>query len=99
MLIRWWRSRHAHSSYRPRETQRTRASQRLTFRPFAEPLEDRTLLSAGNLDPTFGGAGTVVTSFPSAVAAGNAVAIQSDGKIVVAGSATVGGVSEFAVTR
>jgi len=55
----------------------------------------------GSLDTTFGGTGTVFTSF-----GGNdqpvAVAVQPDGKIVVAGtssSTTAGGGSSFAIAR
>ena len=50
--------------------------------------------AGGDLDPTFGDAGKVVTTYPNGAAA-NEVAIQPDGKIVVAG--WVGG--RFAVAR
>jgi len=40
---------------------------RSTFRPRLETLEDRYLLSAGALDPTFGSGGTVTTSFAQGV--------------------------------
>ena len=57
-----------------------------------ECIEDRTLLSAGTLDAGFGNLGRVVTDLTavSGVAAdvANSVAIQSDGKYVVAGSST-----------
>ena len=42
----------------------------------------------GALDPTFGTAGKVQTSFLGAASKGQAVAIQTDGKIVVAGPAS-----------
>ena len=48
-----------------RQTRRSRPARRLpsSFRPRLEALEDRCLLSAGALDPTFGsGAGYVTTS-------------------------------------
>jgi uncharacterized delta-60 repeat protein len=45
-----------------------------------EPLESRQLLSAGQLDPTFGHAGKLVTNL--GLGFGNGVAIQADGKIV-----------------
>jgi len=52
----------------------------------------------GDLDPTFGTAGKVITSI-----AGNdvlrGVAVQSDGKILVAGSTTNGSPDDFAVVR
>jgi uncharacterized delta-60 repeat protein len=69
-------------------------------RPGLEILEDRCLLSAGVLDPTFGSGGIVTTAFPagrkstpSAVA--YAVAVQSDSKIVLAGYATSASSSGF----
>jgi len=58
------------------------------FRPRLEALEDRCLLSAGALDPTFGSGGIVNTG-PSGTA--YAVALQTDGKIVVAGPPASGG--------
>jgi uncharacterized delta-60 repeat protein len=54
------------------------------YRPQLEALEDRTLLSAGALDPTFGNQGKVIVSGQSARQY-KAVAIQPDGKIVVVG--------------
>jgi uncharacterized delta-60 repeat protein len=48
-------------------------------------MEDRCLLSAGALDPSFGSGGTVTTVLKSGSQA-NAVAIQSDGKIVAVGN-------------
>jgi uncharacterized delta-60 repeat protein len=60
-----------------------------SFRPHLEVLERRALLSAGDLDSSFGTGGEVQTSFPPNTTAGaSAVAIQPDGKIVVAGSAS-----------
>lgn len=47
------------------------------------------------LDPSFGNAGKVVTSFPGGLDTANGVAVQTDGKIVVAGSSG----SDFALTR
>jgi uncharacterized delta-60 repeat protein len=72
-----------------------------TRRLSLEPLEDRCLLSAGQLDPTFGSGGIVTTSFPSGVSAARAVAIYAnagtanDGKIVAAGDDG----HDFAVAR
>ena len=45
--------------------------------------------AGGDLDPTFGDAGKVVTTYPNGAAA-NEVAIQPDGKIVVAGGSMAG---------
>src|SRR5215831_15822206 len=58
------------------------------FRPRLEALEDRCTPSAGALDPTFGSGG-IVNSGPSGQAF--AVALQTDGKIVVAGPPASGG--------
>ena len=73
---RWW-STQRHSLDR---------SRRNCSRPRLEILEDRTLLTAGDLDPTFGVGGKVLTDFTGPVSAlGSRAAIQTDGKIVVAG--------------
>jgi uncharacterized delta-60 repeat protein len=64
-----------------------------------EFLEDRTLLLAGDLDPTFGTGGKVLTGFGSQNGDAAAVALQADGKIVVAGSASTTTNSDFAVAR
>jgi uncharacterized delta-60 repeat protein len=56
---------------------------RNAFRPRLEALEDRCLLSAGALDPTFGTSGVVTPAItPQAV-----VSSQLDGKTVIGGSA------------
>jgi uncharacterized delta-60 repeat protein len=66
------------------------------YRPQLEALEQRTLLSAGALDPTFGSGGTVLG--PSQQA--NSVAVQPDGKIVVAGYVEDAGTADdFALVR
>jgi len=56
-------------------------------------------LTNGALDTTFGSSGAVTTDFGGGISAAQAVAIQSDGKILAAGSATVGGVNAFALAR
>jgi uncharacterized delta-60 repeat protein len=72
-------------------------------RPALEMLERRDLLSAGFFDPTFGSGGRVAASYndllgPSASA--SAVAVQPDGKIVVAGTVAQDANHEyFAVMR
>ena len=53
----------------------------------------------GSLDASFNGTGTVTTDFGDSDAYGYSVAVQSDGKIVVAGSAFNGITNEFAVAR
>jgi len=55
--------------------------------------------SSGVLDPTFGTGGKVTTPIGSSTDAGSAVALQSDGKIVVAGDSSNGGNADFAVVR
>jgi uncharacterized delta-60 repeat protein len=66
-----------------RKTHRTAAarSARNTFRPRLDALEDRCLLSAGALDPTFGTAGMVNTGGSGGYPA--PLVVQPDGKIVV----------------
>jgi uncharacterized delta-60 repeat protein len=54
--------------------------------------------SDGSLDPTFGSDGKVVTDFAHDADVAFAIALQPDGKLVVAGAASVGGV-ESALTR
>lgn len=51
--------------------------------------------AAGDLDPTFGSGGKVVTDFVGGFDTAYALTIQSDGKIVVAGQAS----SDFALAR
>ena len=54
----------------------------------------------GSLDTSFNGTGKVTTNFGGdGDAEGQSVAVQSDGKIVVVGYATVGGVEQFAIER
>jgi uncharacterized delta-60 repeat protein len=71
------------------------------FRPRLEALDDRCLPSGGVLDPTFGTSGLVSSTAGGFEAL--AVATESDGKVVVAGTAGVSqrGTSypEFAVAR
>jgi uncharacterized delta-60 repeat protein len=69
-------------------------SGRNTFRPKLEALEDRCLLSAGSLDPTFGNGGTVQT--PLSLGRVNLpMVMQPDGKIVVGSSLN----GQFALER
>jgi uncharacterized delta-60 repeat protein len=55
--------------------------------------------SAGNLDPSFGTAGKVVTPIGSSNDVATAVAIDSQGRIVVAGYSGFGSSEDFAVAR
>src|SRR5262249_44194577 len=70
-----------------------------SFRPRLEALEDRTLLAAGALDPTFGNQGEVITSIANGSPQANAVAIQPDGKIVVVGDIYHPGYRQWLVER
>src|SRR5213596_3442562 len=64
-----------------------------------EALEARCLLAIG-VDDSFGDHGVVATQFPAAVPMrANDSAIQSDGKIVMAGRAEFPGQGAFALTR
>ena len=49
-----------------------------------------TFAKDGDLDPTFGTGGLVITDFASSDDFGNSIAIQPDGKIIVAGLTRVG---------
>jgi uncharacterized delta-60 repeat protein len=53
----------------------------------------------GSLDPTFGGDGKVTTGIGPSTNAGNAVALQPDGRLVVAGSMYNGTTYDFALAR
>src|SRR5215218_8429695 len=64
---------------------------------FAEPLEGRRLLSAGDPDPSFDGDGRATATFPDGVIGfARAVAVQGDGKTVVVGGSTN---NRFSVVR
>jgi len=69
-------------------SRRTRLKQ--TIRSWVEQLEDRTVLSVGQLDPGFGNNGLVVTDFTDLTSQGSydnlaALATMPDGRIVAAG--------------
>jgi uncharacterized delta-60 repeat protein len=74
-----------------------------SYRPRLEALEDRCLLSAGAIDPTFGNGGVVTTSLsnsPYISDTAHAVLIQPNGKIVdagttISGSSTVMGLARY----
>lgn len=55
--------------------------------------------SNGSLDTTFGGTGKVTTDFGGGTDTGDGVAIQPDGKIVVAGDSSIGNNGGFALAR
>ena len=62
---------------------------------YSESLETRTLLSAGDFDPSFGVGGKVTTEFRDGMTTSvvaRATALQADGKIVAAGE---GGIARY----
>src|SRR5262245_49730934 len=71
-------------------TSRSGSRSKRVFRPGAEGLERRRLLSAGDLDTTFDGDGFVTAVLPykgqAKSSSAGAVGIQADGKIVAAGT-------------
>lgn len=73
-----------------------------------ERLEDRTLLTAGALDPTFGVGGKVVTNFASPMGWSNpvtgnfnpaSVAVQADGKILAVVAPIIANQFQFTTVR
>src|SRR6185369_12178814 len=54
---------------------------------------------SGGLDASFGPGGKVTTDFAGAGDGASAIAVQTDGKLVVAGVASINGSPEFAVAR
>jgi uncharacterized delta-60 repeat protein len=65
-----------------------------------EPLETRQMLSAGQLDPSFGSGGKTTVDFHGLGVQATAVATESDGKTVVVGFANHGGeATDFAIVR
>src|SRR4051794_15856657 len=67
-----------------RKSRRKAPTRPVRFRPSLETLEDRYCPAGGLLDPTFGTGGLV--NLPSTTDNGaRAVAVQPDGKVVIAG--------------
>ncbi len=62
-------------------------------------LFSSVLAQDGTLDPTFGIGGKVTTDFLGNIDFGSAIAIQSNGKIVVFGTANDGSNNDFALAR
>jgi uncharacterized delta-60 repeat protein len=87
----WFRTPHKRRSAAP-------ARHRASHRPRLELLEDRCLLSAGQLDTTFGSGG-IVTTLIGTSANAYATALQSDGKILAAGIAGYTSGNRFALAR
>src|SRR5688572_11445741 len=55
-----------------------------------EPLESRVLFTAGDLDTTFNGTGKVTLNYFNRNDLATAVVVQSDGKVIVAGTTATG---------
>ena len=53
----------------------------------------------GDLDPSFGNGGKVITNFGNSFAGADDIAIQSDGKIVAVGYNRIGNIYNFALAR
>src|SRR5687767_12454370 len=70
----------------------------LTFVAFTT-ISSQVVAAPGDLDPSFNGTGVVATSISDASDVINGVAVQTDGKIVVAGSTIIGSSLDFAVAR
>src|SRR5262249_27845827 len=98
MNMNWFRERFLHPS-RPSRRRGRRVGFLNSFRPRLEAMEDRTLLTAGSLDPTFGNQGEVITSIANGSPQAKAVAIQPDGKIVVVGDIYHPGYQQWLVER
>src|SRR5262245_10753669 len=79
MLFRWFRSMIA------RPLRPVRAGRRSAVRPGLEALEDRTLLTAGALDPNFGSFGKTVVAFDKGGSLNDqarAVAVDAQGRTI-----------------
>jgi uncharacterized delta-60 repeat protein len=97
MALSWWQR----WLRRPFDSSDRRSTPNLPRlgRPLAlEALEDRTLLNAGALDATFGNGGIALGSFGMNTSA-DAVAVQPDGKVVVAGMSSGVDTANFVVAR
>src|SRR5262249_5645632 len=95
----WWARAYRQSRGQPRRS----GPSPWRVKPRLETMEDRTLLSPGGMDLGFGSAGKTTVAFD--IGGGfddeaHAVALQPDGKIVLAGSAQVTNTNyDFAVVR
>jgi uncharacterized delta-60 repeat protein len=74
---------------------------RPSARPRLEALEDRCLLSAGQLDPTFGAGGIVTTDVggPTQDLARDLVVSQPDGKVILVGTSGSGTATQMVALR
>ena len=91
------RARSANTAHPDRRRRRSRPFP-AAFR--IEPLDGRLLLSAGDLDASFGSGGLLVQDFGFGDDFAYAVAVQSDGRILVAGTVQgSNGTTDFGLAR
>jgi uncharacterized delta-60 repeat protein len=98
-----WLTNHLGLPYRPASRRKIPAV-RPGFRPTLEALEARWLLSAGALDPTFGGGGvaspaTTIHGFVGGVAVYPNAGAATDGDVVAAGTILTNNAHDFTVVR
>jgi uncharacterized delta-60 repeat protein len=100
-MLRSWISRMTKTLSRPTPRPRSLVRKTPRFAPRVEAMEERQMLNAGGLDPSFGLGGKVSLGIPGGgIDEIKAVTRQNDGKIVVAGYVTMpGGDRDFAVAR
>src|SRR4051812_43515496 len=74
----------------PKAKRKTSAAEKLkgALKPVFEQLEARWMLSAGQLDDTFGVGGKLTTHFSVSAGVGHGVALNSDHQIIAVGEAT-----------
>lgn len=96
MRVNWWlKSVRRSITFRaPRMSSHRRQPRTLQL----ERLEDRTLLNAGALDPTFGSGGFATTPI-NTNAIVNSVIVQPDAKIVAGGVSTANNIQVFSLAR
>jgi uncharacterized delta-60 repeat protein len=66
-----------------KSAKRVRSKRVRSVRVLIEAVEQRVLMSAGQLDPNFGTAGVVTTGVPSGVPIKSSIAVGVDGRVVV----------------
>jgi uncharacterized delta-60 repeat protein len=77
-----------------------KATPKRGYRPVLDRLEDRSLLNGGDLDPTFGTGGKVLTGFTGALNESNHfLARTPDGKVLVACDSYDGDLNQVALVR
>lgn len=82
-----------------RKSQSATPVRRVSFRPRLEALEGRCVPSSGPFDPTFGSGGVVTTDFNGGNDYGNALVLQPDARILVAGQVAASSGTQFGLAR